>query len=157
MALGTNPSFSQVKAFFTGSNNLSDYYRGGPYVPNIPANAGISTTAAGLQLSQFSGADKVTALPLSVSANDVVVQTAAGAPQASGTSNAVATGGTGNYTYTWTRISGETIHVGALTGSSLTFRITSGYKEANYRVTVSDGVSTVSRDILVQLTIGQPI
>lgn len=64
MPLGNRPSFSQVKAFFAGSNNLKDYYRGGPYVPNIAANNAISTTAAGLRLSQFSGADKVTAPPV---------------------------------------------------------------------------------------------
>lgn len=58
MALGTNPNFSQVRAFFGGSANFKDYYRGGPYVPNIPANNAISTTSAGLRLSQFSGADK---------------------------------------------------------------------------------------------------
>lgn len=63
MPLGSNPAFSQVKAFFGGSDNLSHYYRGGPYVPNIPANYAISTTAAGLALTQFSGADKVTLPP----------------------------------------------------------------------------------------------
>jgi len=63
MPLGSNPAFSQVKAFFAGSDNFSHYYRGGPYVPNIPANNAISTTAAGLALTQFSGADKVTLPP----------------------------------------------------------------------------------------------
>ncbi len=63
MALGTNPSFAQVRTFFGGSASFKDYYRGGPYVPNIPANAAISTTVAGLRLTQFSGADKVTLPP----------------------------------------------------------------------------------------------
>lgn len=63
MALGTNPSFAQVRTFFAGSANFKDYYRGGPYVPNIPANNAILTTVAGLRLSQFSGADKVTLPP----------------------------------------------------------------------------------------------
>ncbi len=69
MALGTNPSFSQVRAFFGGSANLKDYYRGGPYVPNIPANNAISTTAAGLRLTQFTGADKQSNFTWSVSPN----------------------------------------------------------------------------------------
>lgn len=62
MPLGNSPSFSQVKAFFNGPDSLSQYVRGGLYVPDIPANSAISATIAGLRLSQFSGADKV-ALP----------------------------------------------------------------------------------------------
>lgn len=64
MALGTNPNFSQIRAFFGGSANFKDYYRGGPYVPNIPANNAISTTSAGLRMSQFTGADKNNAPPV---------------------------------------------------------------------------------------------
>ena len=63
MPLGNNPNFSQVKAFFNGSNSLKDYVRGGLYVPNIPANYNIPTTPAGLSLKAFSGADKVTLPP----------------------------------------------------------------------------------------------
>ncbi len=64
MALGSNPSFSQIRAFFGGSNNFKDYYRGGPYVPNIPANNAIPTGPAGMSMRQFSGADKNTAPPV---------------------------------------------------------------------------------------------
>lgn len=64
MALGNNPSFTQVRAFFSGPANLAAYVRGGAYVPNIAANAAISTTVAGLKLSQFSGADKVVLPPV---------------------------------------------------------------------------------------------
>jgi len=67
MPLGTNPSFKQVRDFFGGTANLSAYVRGGSIVPNIPANSAISTTVAGLKLSQFSGADKTT--PFDASAN----------------------------------------------------------------------------------------
>ncbi len=63
MPLGTNPRFSQIRAFFGGSANFKDYYRGGPYVPNIAANNAIPTSPAGMKMSQFSGADKVTAPP----------------------------------------------------------------------------------------------
>lgn len=59
MPLGTNPTLLQVQAFFGGPGNLRAYNRGGSYVPNIPANAGISTDPNGLTLRQFSGADKV--------------------------------------------------------------------------------------------------
>lgn len=63
MPLGTNPRFSQIRAFFGGSANFKDYYRGGPYVPNIAANNAIPTSPAGMKMTQFSGADKVTAPP----------------------------------------------------------------------------------------------
>lgn len=46
-------SLSKVKTEFGGPNNLAAYVRGGAYVPDTPANAAISTTAAGLKLSQF--------------------------------------------------------------------------------------------------------
>ena len=42
------------------SPNFSSYIRGGSYVPNIPANAAISTTVAGLAMSQFLGAGSFT-------------------------------------------------------------------------------------------------
>jgi len=157
MPLGTLPPFSAVKAFFTGSDVFSDYRRGGPFVPNIPANAAISTTAEGLALTQFTGADKVTVQPLAVSANDVNVFQPEGATQANGSSFASATGGTGNYTYQWQLVSGVSCHTGSLTGAGINFRITFGTAEAIYRITVSDGVSTVSQDIWVYMSIGQPI
>lgn len=58
MPLGTNPTLLQIQAFFGGPGNLRAYYRGGPYVPDIPANAAISTDPNSLRQTQFSGADK---------------------------------------------------------------------------------------------------
>ena len=155
MALGTNPDFLTIKSFFAGSNSFADYYRGGPYVPNIPANAGISASANGLSMTQFSGADKTS--PLSVSASDVNVQVPEGSFSAGGSSYASASGGTGNYTYTWQFLSGVQCHQGSLNSSGLTFEITHGTAEAQYRVTVSDGVTTAYHDIFVWLSIGQPL
>lgn len=50
----TSPaSLTKIKNEFGGPNNLGAYVRGGSYVPNItPLNA-ISTTTAGLAISQF--------------------------------------------------------------------------------------------------------
>lgn len=53
MAVTSPVSLSKVIAEFLGPNNLSAYVRGGSYVPNISANAAISTTTSGLALSQF--------------------------------------------------------------------------------------------------------
>ncbi len=50
-------SLSKIREKFGGTGPLSDYRRGGGLVPDIPANANISTTAAGLSIAQFLGAD----------------------------------------------------------------------------------------------------
>lgn len=63
MPLGLNPTLIQIRDFFGGPGNLRAYYRGGPYVPNIAANANIPTDPNQLRLTQFSYADKVTAPP----------------------------------------------------------------------------------------------
>lgn len=58
MAVTSPVSLSKVIAEFLGPNNLSAYVRGGSYVPNISANAAISTSTSGLALSQFLNAVK---------------------------------------------------------------------------------------------------
>lgn len=60
MTVSNPASFSSIKAEFGGSNNFKDYYRGGPYVA-IGASSAISTTAAGLAMSQFNGVTKPSA------------------------------------------------------------------------------------------------
>lgn len=64
MPLGPNPTLIQIRDFFGGPGNLRAYYRGGPYVPNIAANANISTDPNSLRQTQFSYADKVTSPPV---------------------------------------------------------------------------------------------
>lgn len=54
----TNASLSQVKSTFGGPNNQSAYIRNGSYVPTNGTTGNVSTTVAGLKLSQFRGADK---------------------------------------------------------------------------------------------------
>lgn len=99
MALGTNPPFSTVRSFFGGPANLGAYTRGGGVVPNIPANNAISTTAAGLRLSQFSGADKQANATLSAAGGSM---SASGAGNGSGgtvTASIALTPGGGNGSY----------------------------------------------------------
>lgn len=64
MPLGLNPTLIQIRDFFGGPGNLRAYYRGGPYVPDIAANANISTDPNQLRQTQFSYADKVTSPPV---------------------------------------------------------------------------------------------
>lgn len=56
MAVTAPASLTKIHAEFGGSGPLSDYIRGGAYVPDIPANSGISTTTAGLNINSFVGA-----------------------------------------------------------------------------------------------------
>lgn len=67
MAVTSPVSLSKVIAEFLGPNNLSAYVRGGSYVPNISANAAISTSTSGLALSQFLNTVKYD--PITVSPN----------------------------------------------------------------------------------------
>ena len=120
MPLGTNPSFSQVRAFFSGPANLSAYVRGGAYVPNIPANAAISTTAAGLALSQFSGADKQVAFSVNVTPAHFTGNYPNGALDAYFT--AQVTGGVGPFHYSWFW-SGDSFGVSLFNTTSPTVRV----------------------------------
>lgn len=103
MPLGSNPTFIQIRDFFGGSNSFRDYYRGGPFVPNIPANAGISTTIEGLRQTQFSGADKVGRAPTSLSAASGTVNSTNSGNASSGntTGQVQLYPGGGDGTYSW--------------------------------------------------------
>lgn len=70
-------------------------------------------------------------------------------------STAVASGGTGSYTYSWTFVSGDALSPSAGTtsatcswSSTLSKNTT---KLATWRITVSDGVTSASHDILIDL------
>lgn len=141
MALGTNPSFATVRAFFNGPANLASYRRGGGVVPDIPANAAISTTIAGLRLSQFSGADKVSLPPApTISSRNASAYTEFGSCSAeiafrtNGTLSVRENGGAWGAMYTW---------------------LPSGRSASEYQVRTSpDGVTwgswlTISSDIIV--------
>lgn len=65
MAVTAPVSLSKIKTEFSGPNTFSSYTRGGTYVPNIAANSAISTTVAGLAMSQF-----LNAVALSVQLED---------------------------------------------------------------------------------------
>lgn len=87
MPISQTPSLQELKTFFGGSNNFSDYVRGGAYVPDIPANSAISTTVNGLALAQFKGADMAAAV-------DIVMPATGGYSDISSSSSAVGA-------YTW--------------------------------------------------------
>ncbi|MEL6758505.1 MAG: hypothetical protein AAFP81_18910 [Pseudomonadota bacterium] len=82
MAVPSNPSLSEVAIEFgvSAPYSLTDFYRGGPNVPNIPANSGVPTSGA-ISLSQLAGAEA--SLPPDVTPNAVNWANISGAETAS--------------------------------------------------------------------------
>lgn len=164
MPLGTNPAFSAVRSFFAGPANLAAYVRGGTYVPNIAANSAISTTAAGLRLTQFSGADKTT--PPSITATPNPKGASASGRSAMGTittSTVLAcSGGNGTYSVSSSLISssGGTSPTHSATTTQGNAGITiSGTPEEDFktasmtvRYTVTSNGQTAYVDVVFQFT-----
>lgn len=155
MATVTAPvSMSKIKTVFGGTGRMSEYYRGGPLVPNIPANSAISTTASGLRLSQFLNASDFVAM--SVSANDIFYIANPGATEAVRTSTATVSNAPGAVTYSWTLVSGVSLLSSGANSATATFRTQNqGEWNAVYRVTVTSGGQTATHDITVTLQLGQ--
>lgn len=161
MAPVSNPaSLSSVVSVFGGPGNLTAYYRGGPYVPDTPTNAAISTTSNGLALSQFAGASAYIPVSASVSPTSISKTGSGTNPSGpSGTSSpvtATGSGGNGSYTYSWTRASGDanTI-ISSTTASVVTFSRGNCADGTIYtsvwRCTISDGTSSDYADVTVNL------
>lgn len=117
----------------------SNVYRrqGGTWVKVWPVNVALSLTLSHTEIYGYSPS------PGTIYTEDVI---------------ATPSGGTGSYTYSWTRISGlTTVHVSAGT-SSVTFYSTFSSpgttRYATFRCTISDGVSSVYRDAYVEITCG---
>lgn len=75
---------------------------------------------------------------------------------------ATGSGGNGGYTYSWTRISGDTsTNISSTTASSVTFSRTGCASDVDYvstwRCTISDGVSSAYVDVTVTLRYTQNI
>lgn len=68
MAVTNPPTMKSIIATFGGPNNLRAYARDGGYVPTNGTTTNISTNAGALTMRQFSGADKTTTSPTTLSA-----------------------------------------------------------------------------------------
>lgn len=108
MPISQSPSLQEIVSFFGGPANLAAYVRGGPYVPNIPANSSISTTVAGLSMAQFRGADKSSGLGIGQGQVNFSTQTS-GTRSNSGNMGIriqmYPSGGNGTYTYSMNVVS----------------------------------------------------
>lgn len=156
MALPTSPpiSLNQIKSEFgaTGTRSLTEFYRGGAFVPNIPANSGVPTSGA-ISLLDFLGATNQ--IPLSGSLSQLSGEyidpfmpfPVPGSMTIIANPRANPTGGSGSYTYAWAITSGlATITSGA---SSRQCQISAlvpnhSFRTGGIRCIVSSGGSSIT-------------
>lgn len=174
MAVVSNPaSFSSLRSAcsaegYGSSTNFGAYYRGGSRVP-ANASAGISATAAGLQLSQFNGVtipvgvvnhtSSVSPSSVSGSRTDTIAPASSGNATTNAAVVSIDSGGVGPYTYSWAYVSGDVHAVNSPNSNSTTFTTTdtatspATVRNAVYRCTVTDtgnGNYQTTNDVNVQ-------
>ena len=149
---------SMFRDEFQGGNPVyfSDYYRGGPRVPNVGANGGIPTSGP-IYFSQFYNATRVTQL----SASAPGISAHSNGTTVSGSTTVSASGGNGGgYSVSNTAwvSGGNSISVSR---SGMTVSVsTSGQntsRSGTLQITVTDGTQSVSFNIGVDLTTGTPV
>lgn len=160
MAVPSNPKLSDVYAEFgaPAGTGLSQFLRGGPYVPNVAANAGVPTSLP-IRLSQLAGAVKY--VPISLGGSTFASGSTCGLPTTQTTFSSVASitvsGGNPSPSISWAYISGDNTMSLTNPGSALNAQWSSAVnrgasKSATYRITVSDGISSATRDVAVTLS-----
>lgn len=157
MAVPSNPKLSDVYAEFgaPAGTGLSQFLRGGPYVPNVAANAGVPTSLP-IRLSQLAGAVKY--IPISLGGSTVIQGSTCGLPTSQTTytsgGSITVSGGNPGPSISWAYIGGDASvvqNVGGLTPQWNSAVNRGASKSATYRITVSDGVSSATRDVTVNL------
>lgn len=130
MTLPTSGSLSlimiQTEFGAPASTGLTDFYRGGTYVPNISANANVPTSGV-IGILDFYGASKgsssltVTASPTSALGSVTTSNPSVGVDVITNSVTVTASGGTGTgYTFSWSRLSGSSlIAISSSTSSSV--------------------------------------
>lgn len=152
-------SWEMIRAEFGGGYPIyiSDYYRGGPRVPNTPANAGVPTSGI-IYASQFYNATNYSAVGITGPTSAYNSRTGAGTVSVGVAMGG--TGGTGSYTYSWVRQSGATnINITSTTVSNPSFNTsytnTNASRNDIWRCTVSDGTTSAFRDVSITLEVFQ--
>lgn len=146
MTVSNPATLSSANAEFSGNGSLSALVRGGSFVPSNASSA-ISTSVAGLALSQFNGVTKPVAgiSSVSISGNTSVSATPSSGGQTTLTANPV--GGSG-ITYAWTvsPIAGAPISAGGVTNQQ-TITLTDTRKTNNFGTdTANISVTATSAD-----------
>lgn len=162
MALPTSPPITlrQIATEFQagGVVSLTDFYRGGGRVPNIPQNSNVPTSGA-ISLLDFLGATNYVDLGGSLTSINVEHTQGPTPPgpvrtEVYGTSTATATNGTGNYSYNWSIVSGGAQQVGSSTNSTFTIMadlLGNTEVTGQLRCVISDGVQSITRTAVYRL------
>jgi hypothetical protein len=135
---GVNAVTTTTNAIVSGTQPLVDVY-----VTNI----GSLTNAVGAQntnISALAGAASGGALVATVDTSSVAGTRTGSGLVTTDTVTVTASGGTGPYTYAWTKVSGDTFTVTAPTGAATAFEVTVALGEtqnAVYKCTVTDSVA----------------
>lgn len=157
-------SLAQIAAEFGNGADyrLSEFYRGGAEVPNIPANYGVPTGGQ-ISFAQFYGATNY--VPMNVSkSGDASGANSTGTLNAavSVTTNSVTisvSNGAGPFTYSWSYVSGTAATVNSSSSATTSFtRVANATlyddcvaRTATYRCTVTDSTSAQATiDVTVQ-------
>lgn len=147
-------SLAQIQTEYGGANpiSLDEYYRGGA---NVPANSTTTTIPASgaISFDQFHSTSKSTSPPPSLTVNITPVAVWNSGPAGTVTTpsaTAGVSGGTGPYTYAWSRVSGDTFTVTSPTAATTTFSASVGVvnstKIATYKCTVTDSLGVTGSD-----------
>ncbi|WEM34504.1 hypothetical protein [Xanthomonas phage X1] len=149
-------SFADLRNEFGGGNpvRISDYFRGGPRVPNTGTNAGVPTSGI-VYLSQYRNASAST--PLTASVPDI---NASRLPNGSATrsTTVTASGGTGSYSLTnAVLLSGSATVSRSGMSVNVTASATNAERNGSVRVTISDGATTITRDFNFYMQFGTPL
>lgn len=170
MALPTSPpiTLQQIAAEFNniGIVTLSNLYRGGTWVPNIPQNSGVPTSGA-ISLLDFLGATAQPPLAgtlagLLGSFTDPLLIRPPNQRFINAYPTANPTGGSGTYTYSWSITSGAASITAGATSRACTIgaNVTNHSSvSGNIRCVISDGSSsvTVNGGYTLMYSGGQPV
>ncbi|USV40963.1 hypothetical protein [Xanthomonas phage BUDD] len=153
-------SFAALRNEFGGGNPvyISDYFRGGPRVPNTGTNAGVPTGGI-LYLSNFRNASAATPFTFSMSPSYL---TGSWAQSTQGTVSRGSTGsfsgGTGNYSITNAVVTSGQATV-SRNGNNVTVSATgrNTSRIGTVQVTATDGVTTLTANINYEYSFGTPL
>lgn len=95
MAVSSPVSMIGIMQEFGGSGSFRDYYRGGPYVPNVPANYNVSTDPNSLSMASFAGATRSVPMSVSISPASLSVN------NTTGTATCNISGGIAPFSFYW--------------------------------------------------------
>lgn len=112
----------------------------------------INRVFAGSSLVWSSLAGSVTPSAVSGTGSGAGTQTVTSSP-----ATASATGGSGSYTYAWSYVSGDVLSIGTPTSASTRFSKSlaqGATAHSVYRCTISDGTSSVTGGVTINLTNG---